>query len=62
MKIKQYDTVRLKDGRVGAVVEKSSETDFLVDVGSSPEDWETIDITRDQIEKVMGQVKRRGEE
>jgi len=53
MKIEQYDTVLLKDGREAAIVEKFSDTDFLVDVGSGPEDWDTIDITIDDIEKVI---------
>ncbi|MGJ0848325.1 hypothetical protein ACR77J_16665 [Tissierella praeacuta] len=53
MKIKQYDTVLLKDGREAAIVEKFSETDFMADVGSSPVDWETIDITIDDIEKII---------
>lgn len=53
MKIEQYDSVLLKDGRRAAIVEKFSETDFLADVGSSPEDWDTIDITIKDIEKVI---------
>ena len=53
VKIKQYDTVLLKDGRKGTVVEKWSETDFEVDVGSSPADWETITVTINEIEKVL---------
>lgn len=52
MKIKQYDNVLLKDGRSAAIVEVFSDTAFLADVGSSPKDWETIDITLDMIEKV----------
>lgn len=55
MMIKQYDTIRLKDGRIGAVVEVFSETDFLVDVGSSPADWETIDATLDEIAEVISE-------
>lgn len=54
MQIKQYDSILLKDGRRAAVVEKWDEAHFLVDVGSSPEDWDTIDITIDDIEKVIG--------
>ncbi len=51
--IKQYDNVKLKDGREGAVVEIFGDQDiFLVDVGSSPEDWETIEVTRGQIIEV----------
>lgn len=53
MNIEQYDTVLLKDGRVAVIVEKFSETDFMADVGGSPEDWETIDITVNDIEKVI---------
>ncbi|MCQ4935022.1 hypothetical protein [Anaerotignum propionicum] len=53
MQIHQYDIVKLKDGRVGCVVEKFSDTDFLVDVGSSPADWDTIDVKLDQINNVV---------
>lgn len=53
MKIEQYDSVLLKDGRRAAIVEKFSETDFLADVGSSPEDWDTIDITINDIERII---------
>lgn len=57
MKIEQYDTVLLKDGREAAIVEKFSETDFMADVGDSPDDWETIDITIEDIEKVIHTTK-----
>lgn len=53
MKIEQYDTILLKDGREASVVEKFSDTAFLADVGSSPEDWETISITLDMIDRVI---------
>lgn len=53
MKVEQYDTVLLKDGRRAAIVEKFSEIDFMADVGSSPADWETIDVTIGDIEKVI---------
>lgn len=53
MKIKQYDNVLLKDGREAAIVEVFSDTDFLADVGSGPEDWDTIDVTLDMIERVI---------
>lgn len=53
MKIEQYDSVLLKDGRRAAIVERFSEIDFLADVGSSQEDWDTIDITINDIEKVI---------
>lgn len=53
MNIRQYDSVMLKDGRRAAVVEKWDDNHFLVDVGSSSKDWETIDVTIDDIEKVL---------
>lgn len=51
MEIKQYDTVLLKDGRTACVVEKLSDTFFIADVGDSPKDWDTIEITVDMVEK-----------
>ena len=53
MIVNQYDDVLLTDGRMAGIVEKFSETEFLADVGSSPEDWETIDITIDDIIAVL---------
>ena len=47
------DTVLLKDGREASIIEVFSDTDFMADVGSSPEDWDTIDITIDNIEKII---------
>lgn len=52
--IKQYDDVVLIDGREGAVVEVFGDQElFEVDVGSSPKDWETISVRRDQIAHVI---------
>ena len=52
--IEQYCSVRLKDGRRGAVVEILGDQEaFLVDVGSSPADWENILVLRDEIEAVI---------
>ncbi|MDO4333837.1 MAG: hypothetical protein Q4C58_14295 [Eubacteriales bacterium] len=53
LKIKEFDTVLLKDGRQADIMEVLSDTVFIADVGSSPKDWETIDITIDDIEKVI---------
>lgn len=53
MKIEEFDTVLLKDGRRASIVEKFSDTVFLADIGSSPADWETIDVTLDMIERVI---------
>lgn len=53
MTVKQYDTVLLKDGREASIVEAFDNKVFIADVGDSTEDWETIDITIDDIEKVL---------
>ena len=53
MVVKQYDTVLLKDGREASIVEAFENKVFIADVGSSPKDWETIDITIEDIEKVI---------
>ena len=55
MEIKQYDSVLLKDGRRAAVVEVWDDTHFLVDVGSTPSDWDTIDITIDDIQSIINE-------
>ncbi len=51
--MKQYDVVRLKDGRIGTIVE-IFDTTCIVDVGNSPEDWETIEVERKDIEGEYG--------
>lgn len=54
MKINQYDEIVLKDGRQGTVVEMLGDNDlFLVDVGSSPKDWANIEVSYDEIKKVV---------
>ncbi len=50
--MKQYDVIKLKDGRVGTIVELF-ETVCEVDVGDSPENWETITVTKEDIEKII---------
>ncbi len=57
MIVKQYDTVLLKDGREASIVEAFDNKVFIADVGSSPKDWDTIDITIDDIEKVIHTTK-----
>ncbi len=53
MKIKEFDTVLLKDGRKADIMEVLDEKTFIADIGSSPSDWETIAITIDDIEEVI---------
>ena len=53
MVVKVFDTVLLKDGGEAAIVEAFENKVFIADVGNSPKDWETIDITIDDIEKVL---------
>lgn len=47
---KQYDRIKLKDGREGTIVEVLG-PDYIVDVGSSPKDWDTILVKADEIEE-----------
>ena len=49
MGYEQYQNIKLKDGRDGIIVEVLSPTDFIVDVGSSPKDWETIFVNAEEI-------------
>ena len=51
--IKEFDNVLLKDGQTAAIVDKLSEDTFIADIGDSPEDWDTVTITIDEIEKVV---------
>ena len=53
MKMAEYSEVLLKDGRSACIVEVLSDTDFLADVGNSPEDWENIYITIDDIDRIV---------
>ena len=53
MHIEEFDTVLLKDGQTAAIVDKLSEDTFIADIGDSPEDWDTITITIDDIKKVV---------
>lgn len=51
--IKQYDSVILKDGRKGAVVEIWGDKGLSVDVGSSPADWDNIDVTWEDVQEII---------
>ncbi len=53
MKLEEYCEVLLKDGRSACIVEILSDKDFLADVGDSPEDWENIYITINDIDKII---------
>lgn len=54
MEIKEFDTVVLKDGREGSVTDIFPNGALVIDIGSSPEDWETLyDKTIDDIEQVI---------
>lgn len=58
MHIEKFDTVLLKDGQTSAIVDKLSEDTFIADIGDSPEDWDTITITIDEIEKLVYKSKK----
>ncbi len=50
--VEQYDWVRLKNGQLATVVEVLSDKDFIVDIGSCPDDWDTVFLSIDDIEEV----------
>lgn len=53
-KVNQYDMVLLKDGTEGCAVEVLGEQEiYLVDIGSSPKDWDTVTVKREDIIKVL---------
>ena len=54
MEIKEFDTVILKDGRTASVMEVFPDGSLIVDVGSSPADWETL------YDKTIQDIKRGG--
>jgi hypothetical protein len=51
---KEYDMVLLKDGREGTIMSICGGCgEYSVDVGTTPETWDNIFVTEDQIEKVL---------
>ncbi len=56
MGVKQYDTVRLKDGRTGLVLEVFEGKGYIVEVGSSSVDWDTIPVGIDEVEEVIANI------
>ena len=54
IKVKQYDTVKLKEGRIGDVMEVNGDDSVDIDIGSSTKDWETLwSVPIDDIEKII---------
>ena len=49
--IKQYDKVRLKDGRIATIVEALEEgVAYLADVDLPGPDWDTVEIRQEDID------------
>ena len=46
-----YSKIELRDGRTGYIVDTLG-PDYIVDVGESAEDWDTIIVKEDEIVKV----------
>ena len=46
--IELYSIVKLKDGRIGTVVDMLGPL-YIVDIGTSPDDWDTIVVEPDEI-------------
>ena len=53
MQVNEYDVVLLKDGREAIVIEKFDDTHFMIDAAQTADEWGIIDITMDEIDRVM---------
>lgn len=54
MKLKEFDTVLLKDGRIASVTEIFPNGALVLDVGSTPDTWETLyDKTLSDVEEII---------
>lgn len=51
-KYQQFDEIKLKDGRLGAITDVFEPGTYLVDVGTSPKDWDNITVTEEDIERL----------
>ena len=57
-KYQQYETVLLKDGRLAVLVEAFEPDTYIADVGLSPKDWDTIDITDNDIMRLATEKEK----
>lgn len=46
---KEFERVKLKDGRIGTVMDHAGQ-DYVVDVGETEEDYDTILVKPEEIE------------
>ena len=54
MKVKQYNKIRLKDGRICTIVETLKDgVEYIADVDLPGPDWETIEIRHDDISEII---------
>lgn len=53
MDFREYDYILLKDGRTASVMAIAGDNLLCVDVGDSPEDWDNIFISTDEVEKIL---------
>jgi len=54
MQVKEYDDVKMKDGKTGTIIEKYSDEQFMIDVSPSVTEPEFLDSAHiDEIEKVI---------
>lgn len=54
MKVSLYDKVKLKDGRTAIIVDVLEDgVAYIADVNLPNDEWETIDIKFDDIDKII---------
>lgn len=55
MQFKELDRVLLKDGREGTIVAGTPNGPFAVDVGTTPETWDSIFVEASDIAKIISE-------
>ncbi len=48
---KEFESVRLKGGKIATIVEVLGNGRYIADVGCSPKNWDSIDIDESDIER-----------
>ena len=48
-----FQRVKLKDGRVGIVVDQTEQKDYIVDLGNTMEQYNAVVVNFDEIEELI---------
>lgn len=53
MEFKELDDILLKDGRIATVMSIAGKDLLCVDIGDTPETWDNIFISTDEVVKIL---------